>query len=107
MERVDREAGTELAARLRAAMNYAKGTTLADVARAAGLSRSTVATWSSDEYVPINRLAHFGDIAELCRLPEAFFTADLRYIADLPTHPLFLGAALGPMPEDEDETPEP
>lgn len=106
MQKVDREPGTELAARLRAAMNYAKGTTLADVAKAAGLSRSTVATWSSDEYVPINRLAHFGRIAELCRLPEAFFTADLRYIGDLPTDPRFLGPVLGPMP-GEDETPEP
>jgi transcriptional regulator with XRE-family HTH domain len=90
---VDRKAGNELAARLRAAMNYAKGTTLADVAAATGLSRSTVATWSSQEYVPVNRLGHFDRIAELCGLPAAFFTADLSRIGDLPPDPRFQESA--------------
>jgi transcriptional regulator with XRE-family HTH domain len=87
---VQREAGTELAARLRAAMNYAKGTTLADVAKATGLSRSTVGTWSSNEYVPVNRLSSFGKVAELCGLPVEFFTADLQQVAQLPTDARFV-----------------
>jgi hypothetical protein len=66
----------------------------------------TVKKWKGGNVPKANRKPILDSIAAALDLPVEWFTADLQYIADLPTHPLFLDTALGPMP-GEDETPEP